>query len=430
MKLMLFAFGVLVACCSSVSATCSLQLQDPVPIVVKHFGSKSAIIKKSINSVTLDLNETMTFHCPTGLCMQNRNYNNDLTKINAITAEFKCTNEGINIDGHTIDSNAYDTYIRCCSDYSQTIYESNSSLPGCDSDAMSLLIGYSVQDLQDVKLLGLCYELGASRVRFVSFLAYAPSNLLLESRIEHELSALNFDTNIGNLIKYFRYPSEDQFQQLLRENQKQLGDLFNPQLFEYNSLLQDEKQSKELASYKDMLSIVWLKQLRVGNWMHFINALRASSDAGAERYDVRLGVSGVAAMPSSPNCNNTAMLQLKSSDDLSLQIPAQIWAHVRTLEPTGEPSDEFVVVAHNSPYANIAELSSFCVDMCNEIPWLRNSLFGQLHLLPMYGVVHCCRIDQLDKLTDFPVSHLPPPPPPLPLTTTTTERTAPPLLLL
>lgn len=106
-----------------------------------------------------------------------------------------------------------------------------------------------------------------------------------------------------------------------------------------------------------MLSIVWLRALRNGNWRHFLNALRdASADA---KYDVNVGVSGTIVMPTLHACddNRTLSIELDSGD--TVNVPAHIWAHVRPVEPTVNGTDEFVLVAHNSPFVSANNFALF-----------------------------------------------------------------------
>ncbi|EDV91643.1 GH24487 [Drosophila grimshawi] len=405
-----------------VAAGCELQVKDPRPIIVKRFGSKTAIVRRALDRLNMFPNETTTFHCPTGINFNSVN-SRDATKLNVATAELLCTEEGLFLGSNQIIQQPRTSGIISCSGgFSKRLYESNSSLIGCSDDQMTLVVGYRLQGLPDVKILGICYDLSAMRFRFVSFLASAATNLLLELNTENELNDVHLDVDIGSLSTYFRFPTQSEFKQIQQQPQHDLGDLFDAKLFEYDSLLQDPEQKRKLSAYGDMLSIVWLRSLRSGNWRHFLSALRNTH----VDFDVRLGVSDIATLPLAYNCNATRPLQfVGSTEDSSVPVPVPkyIWAHVRSLYPTDNVHDEFVVVAHNSPYANVLELSSFCADICSEITWLSDTLFGQLHLVPNYGVMHCCRPDQLNKLTDFPRIEPPPPPPPPTILKTTTPST-------
>ncbi|KAH8396140.1 hypothetical protein KR222_004002, partial [Zaprionus bogoriensis] len=414
---------VLCAELATAQAVCELSLRSPLPIVVKRFGSKTAILKSSIQSIKLLANETIVFHCPAGLTISDDNdyRSRNPTQINVATAELRCGEKGIELDETMIVQRMQRGVVHCNTAIGQTLYESRRSLAGCESDAMTLLVGHRLEapGLVELKQLAMCYDLATMHLRFASFLAYPAHNMLLdasEQRRDLELDTLQLDTYVGSLDAYFGSSrSSSQVRSLLVESGKrQLGVLFDAEHFESASLLQDEQQRKQLAEYESMLSIVWYRSLRTGNWKRFLDALRAATATGSLKFELRIGVSGVVEMPRTCNASSSSnrRLQFESNIDLPvLSVPAHIWAHVRQLQPSrgssssngsSSAADEFVVVAHNSPYANIVELSTFCSDICTEIPWLRDTSFVQLHLLPLYGVVHCCRLSDVLQLRDFP----------------------------
>lgn len=370
--------SILLLCCiaaADVSDRCQLNLQSPYPVVVKRFGSKTAIVKRTLSSLYLSLNETITFHCPTGVTIYDYSYRNrdDNLKVKSPTAEVLCSDEGISFDDRILVQRPRTAGVTCNAPIGQslTLYESNSSLPGCDMPhASTLVVGYRLQGLGEIKLLGMCYDLAATRLRFTSFLAYSQPNLLLETQAGNELDALHLDTYIGSLSKYLRFVSAEEFHTLFTNSKHQLGEHFEATHLDYDNLLQDKHQVKQFGEdYKDILSIVWLRSLRNGNWRRWQEALRAASDYSADlrgsQFDVRIGVSGVVKLPqtcNNSNNNNTGIqvqqpLLLRGSDDLVLSVPEHIWAHVRALQPAGSAADEFVIVAHNSPY--VSQISLF-----------------------------------------------------------------------
>ncbi|KAH8290027.1 hypothetical protein KR044_000466, partial [Drosophila immigrans] len=401
-----FLLSVL-ALVSSAWSLCRLNMQPPYPIVAKVFGSRTAILKQQLTDIQLSNNETVTFYCPQGLKIRGSDMgygrSAKATKINRPTAELTCGEDGVYLDQQRIIEQMSGGYVSCNADISQTLYESRVSLAGCDADeAMTLVVGYKLRSLSEVKLLALCYDLGASRLRFVNFLAYPAKNTLLgAASTDQVLAELQLDNAIDGLDKYFSYVTESQFQ-ALSNKQAHLGELYDPSMFDFASLLQDQRQMEELQEYNHLLNIVWLRALRKGNWQHWLEALRAISNDDDDKFEVRVGVSGVATLPLTQRCNVSRSLHLiDSNSGNALQVPAHVWAHVRSLQPSGSAADEFVLVAHNSPYVNVVELSTFCDDICSQIPWLSKSIFGELHLVPTFGVVHCCRVDQVFKLTDF-----------------------------
>ncbi|XP_017872555.1 PREDICTED: uncharacterized protein LOC108620170 [Drosophila arizonae] len=172
-----------------------------------------------------------------------------------------------------------------------------------------------------------------------------------------------------------------------------------------------------------MISIVWLRALRNGNWRHFLNALRDASVH--DKFDVNVGVSGTVAVPTLNACEDNRTLSIEVDSENTIIVPAHIWAHVRNVEPALNASD-FVVIAHNSPFFTINERNGLCQSMCHEVPWLKKSLFSKLQKYPVYGLVQCCKAtDVQNKLDNFPklsetkkvVQELDDP-----ITTTTTEN--------
>lgn len=125
--------------------------------------------------------------------------------------------------------------------------------------------------------------------------------------------------------------------------------LFGTDTFEYANLIQDDAFSQDLNEFQEMISIVWLRALRSGNWRHFLNALRDASVH--DKFDVNVGVSGTVAMPTLNACEDNRTLSIEVDSETTISVPAHIWAHVRTVEPALNAS-EFVVIAHNSPFVS------------------------------------------------------------------------------
>lgn len=376
--------SILFLCCIAIAgalADCRLNLQSPYPVVVKRFGSKTAIVKRTISTLNLSINETITFHCPTGVTIYEYNYGNrnDKMKVKRATAEVLCTDEGISLDDRILVQSSQTAAVTCNAPIGQsrTLYESNSSLPGCDMQhALTLVIGYRLQGLAEVKLLGMCYDLAATRLRFTSFLAYSKPNLLVETQAGNELDELHLDNYIGSLSEYLHFASAEEFSTRFANSKHQLGEHFEATHFDFDNLLQDKQQVNQFGEdYKAILRVVWLRSLRTGNWRRWQEALRVASDTNLElrgsQFDVRIGVSGVVKLPQTCNNNNNNTgiqvqqpLLLKGNDDLVLSVPEHIWAHVRSLQPAGSAADEFVIVAHNSPYVSQISLSlSLLIDL-------------------------------------------------------------------
>ncbi|EDW52726.1 GM11220 [Drosophila sechellia] len=176
---------------------------------------------------------------------------------------------------------------------------------------------------------------------------------------------------------------------------------FTENTFQVGSLVQDELVSRHLVGYENLMSTVWLEVLRSGNWKHWTKAMH---DAIGVHFDIRLGVSGTVKLPTSTgqSCNASRSLKIELLSGKSLPIPAHIWAHVQAVEKTGTGQDEFVIIGHNSPFYR-SDLSNLCPSMCNQVSWQRNTLFARLLEFPAFGLVQCCRVEDVaHKLDNFP----------------------------
>jgi len=145
------------------------------------------------------------------------------------------------------------------------------------------------------------------------------------------------------------YSTQDISRALTKD--KKLFQLFGGETFEYKNLIQDDAFKSDLSAVENMIGIVWLRALRIGNWRHLLNALKKARQNG--KYDVRVGVSGIVNLPIHQHCNENRTLTIDLENDNILSVPAHIWAHIRALQPSKNATDEFVVVAHNSPFVSV-----------------------------------------------------------------------------
>lgn len=99
-----------------------------------------------------------------------------------------------------------------------------------------------------------------------------------------------------------------------------------------------------------MLSIIWLRALLNGNWRHFLNALKSASINA--KYDVNVGVSGTISLPTTIACNDSRQLSVELDSGYTVTVPALIWAQVRAVAPNANVTEEFVIIAHNSPFVS------------------------------------------------------------------------------
>ncbi|XP_041449922.1 uncharacterized protein LOC111075705 [Drosophila obscura] len=281
------------------------------------------------------------------------------------------------------------------------MFESRKSLPDCD-DHMTLVVGQDFGAMGSIKSAGICYDIVGLELKYVSYTASPTKNRIIEKVQLGQLNDLELDINVAYTTSLFKAVSPGAIEVYLGQD-KQLKQLLGGVAFEYTSLVQDAAIGSQLAGYEAMLSVVWLRTLRTGNWRHWLNALQAASGPAGSKFDIRLGVSGQLALPLMRECNASRVLSIDLDSGSALTVPAHIWAHVRDLQPTGKPQDEFVVIGHNSPFFRGEDLNDFCPTMCDQVAWLKNSLFGSLRDYPAYGLVQCCHVqDVAHKLDNFP----------------------------
>ncbi|XP_023159565.2 uncharacterized protein LOC111591890 [Drosophila hydei] len=398
----------------AVDAYCVLETHFPKPQIITHFGSKHWLTEAT--TISRDNYESIDLYCSKGFSINsNVEYNllNEQKRIN-----LTCYGD----EFHTLwqSEEIQIVNLKCMDNQIYPMYESSTSMAACN-EYMSLVVGQTFGEYGSIKSVAICYDIVKQQLKYVSYTAYPPKIKLIEQSEVGQLNHLGLDIEViysKNLFKSFS--SLNIHEAFLKD--KHLKTLFGSDTFEYANLIQDDALRSDLDQFQDMLSIVWLRALRNGNWRHFLNALRdASADA---KYDVNVGVSGTIVMPTLHACddNRTLSIELDSGD--TVNVPAHIWAHVRPVEPTVNGTDEFVLVAHNSPFFTTRERNGLCESICHEVPWLQKSLFSRLRHYPVYGLVQCCKvIDVQHKLDHFPKLLTPMPElglnPEIPVSTTT-----------
>ncbi|KAH8289767.1 hypothetical protein KR054_010480, partial [Drosophila jambulina] len=418
---------------------CVLETESPAPLVVTSFGSKSFVSGKP-GFFEREYYENIVLYCGGGFTYKIRfvfflylmlftrsliktfeifwyafrDYNGNTRTTSDTKITLNC-----NSNDEFYFRDYYVTKISCQKRVNQ-MFESVTKLPNCENE-MSLVLGYDFgYDIGYLKNAALCYDIMGSKLKYFGYTTFPSKNRILETVRSSEirfpnsyqscifclqtqvgqLNQLGLDINVTyntNLIRHIDQLEIDKFMTM----EKQVASLFVKDAFQYASLAEDGQQ---LDGYEDMLATVWLRVLRSGNWAHWLAAMRVASDAGGH-FDVRMGVSGTLQLPAAAvgPCNASRSLVIGLRDGAALPVPAHIWAHVRALEPAGGAHDEFVLIGHNSPFFRSDNSSAMCSSMCDQVPWLRSSLFASLHEFPAYGLVQCCRVEDVaHKLDNFP----------------------------
>ncbi|XP_016992900.2 uncharacterized protein [Drosophila takahashii] len=381
-----------------VIGTCSISTEPNAPIVVTRFGSK-LILSDSGGSYTREEGETIELFCGSGFSRRSRNhYGSQMNLISGVKLTMYCGSNGYFQDERTGEAIMN---IKCQKGVLQ-MFESRTSLQNCKTD-MTLVLGQEFNETGSIKSAALCYDIVASQLKYIGYTTFPTKNRILAKTQLGQLNDIGFDINASYQKDLIKAVSQAEIDAYMTKD-KQLTQLFVGETFQTASLVQDEAIGRQLAGYEDMMSTIWMRTLRSGNWKNWVAAMRDATASGAH-FDVRLGVSGVLELPMAVGrpCNASRSLRIELADDSSYPIPAHIWAHVHALEKTGGVQDEFVIIGHNSPFFRGDNLSDFCPSMCDQVSWLRNSLFAGLHEFPAYGLVQCCRVEDVaSKLDNFP----------------------------
>ncbi|KAH8368420.1 hypothetical protein KR084_011379, partial [Drosophila pseudotakahashii] len=387
-----------------VMGTCSMVTEPNAPLVVTRFGSK-LILSDSGGTYTREEGETIELFCGSGFSIeyQSNNYGGRRTRsISDVKLTMDCNSNGYFLDQKTGENFSY-LRVKCRNGVSQ-MFESRTSLQNCESD-MTLVLGKEFNESGSIKSAAVCFDIAASQLKYIGYTTFPTKNRILAKTQLGQLNDIGLDINASyqkNLIKTVSQGEIDAY--MVKD--KQLTQLFAGNTFQTGSLVQDEAIKRQLTGYEDMMATIWMRMLRSGNWEIWVAAMGDATASGAH-FDVRLGVSGVLDLPMAVGrpCNASRSLKIELADGSSYPIPAHIWAHVHALEKTGGVQDEFVIIGHNSPFFRSDNLGDFCPSMCDQVSWLRNSLFASLHEFPAYGLVQCCRVkDVASKLDNFPGS--------------------------
>ncbi|XP_017872636.1 PREDICTED: uncharacterized protein LOC108620242 isoform X1 [Drosophila arizonae] len=394
----------------SASQRCNLLTISPLPpLTVTQLGSKHWV---SVTGpiLTLESSESVDLYCESGFKYYIPSYGR-YEEFNANRTTISCKRNRFILLDHSSEPEVES--VSCRDNAISPIFESRTSMPNCEG-YMSLVVGRAFEEFGSLKRFAICYDIDKQQLKYISYTAYTK---WLEPTQAGQLNRLGLDIEVIYSQHLFKPYGSESVEAAFRDDRR-LMSLFGAKTFEYATLIQDEPLSSGQGEFKEMLSIIWLRALLNGNWRHFLNALKSASINA--KYDVNVGVSGTISLPTTIACNDSRQLSVELDSGYTVTVPALIWAQVRAVAPNANVTEEFVIIAHNSPFLKIDERNELCESMCHEVPWLRQSLFGKLQQYPVYGLAQCCHVaDVQHKLENFPKSQaapnsrdLPPLPPP------------------
>uniref|UniRef100_W8BSC7 Uncharacterized protein n=1 Tax=Ceratitis capitata TaxID=7213 RepID=W8BSC7_CERCA len=386
-------------CAYRVHAECLLHLHGNLPVIMKSDNANRVMYAQESGTVRLNETDEVEVHCLTGIYIQ--------TKLNSVaqtatdgSKQFKCY-KGYRLYYRNMNSRIYkDTnvnavYINCQSPWTPSLYESGTKLPKCN-EYMNYAIGIAVPNVQDIISATMCYDLDALALKYVNYVAYRPK---YDEVIQLNSSALSknqligdFKTKLGNLNTYFSFMSPTEFNQQFSHLKRTIP-LLETYDYDYVSLLQGTPLQEELAEFTHIFNTMWWRNLRIGNWRFYMDALATRSKHIS--YRVYMGTTGLMRIPDTSSNNITA-----ESDHLSVEVgslvvlpPVYVWSYLKSLNDN--VNEEFVVIAYNSPYYYLKSSAIFCHDICDKIDWLRMSKFGHTRLMPTFGIIFCCRPEEV-----------------------------------
>ncbi|XP_017064393.1 uncharacterized protein LOC108103435 [Drosophila eugracilis] len=385
-------FSVLFLLPHDVVGNCKLETVPNAPVVVTRFGSKQ-LLSDSPGIYELETGQTIDLYSASGFFIH-RDYRNTYLIVRP-NVTMRCNEYGA--FQNSINNNEAQK-VQCLNGVSQ-LFESKNSLQNCLDD-MTLILANNINENNSRKNLAICYDIDSSRVKYIGYTTFPEKNQVLTMTQLGQLNDIGLDIDVKyykNLIKTISQKDIDDY--MAKEKT-----LFVPNTFKSDNLVQDESVVRQLTGFEDLTTTIWLRVLSLGNWKNWITAMRDASGVD-NHFDIRLGVSGVIEIPTGfdGSCNASRSLKIKVANGGSFPIPAHIWAHIHALEKTGSVQDEFVIIGHNSPFTTYDNSSDLCLSMCDQISWLRNTLFARLHRHPNFGLVYCCRVEDVaNKLDNFP----------------------------
>ncbi|XP_017056249.1 uncharacterized protein LOC108098068 [Drosophila ficusphila] len=386
--------SVLCGIVQDVLGSCELTIDSSSPpLIVNRFGTKT-MLSQSSGVITREYRESIELLCGGGVdYIDHKNYDRTTKTGNGEILTFHCGRDGYFKD--PVETYNLQDLNVVCHEGTYQLFESNSSLPNCEGD-MTLVLGHDLKELGSKNIAALCYDIVASRLKYIAYTTSSASNLVLGAEVG-QLNDVELDTTVNYRKTTFKPVRQTDIDAYVANVDQLAG------LFQSASLVQDNVMKPMVTGYEDMMTTTWLRSLRSGNWRHWIAAMRLAARRGLH-FDVRLGASGELQLP--PFIGRGPMLipLVGSVGGDAVRVPAHIWAHVHALEPTGGVQDEFVIIGYNSPFVRNGSQSDLCISMCDQVSWLQQDTpFGSLREFPTLGLVHCCRVEDVAaKLDHFP----------------------------
>ncbi|XP_065357079.1 uncharacterized protein LOC135951368 [Calliphora vicina] len=357
--------------CDTFFSNITYQIKEKSTIYDYNYGYREVVVNKSISNKT-----SIVLNCRNNKLV----YNN----IQLSVDEFSCMHRN------------------------WSIYSTKQPYSWCQNNQNSSTFLLATQPTTDNYILaGICYNMEEISLQTV---VYNVTNLRrnylnkpMYTQTTDRIPKEYLDENLWNFkTTTLSDLSEEILQKKLNELRKN-SEWLNLADFEISSIVQDKTLKTYFDEYKNILNIIWWRNLRLGNWKRFLNTLE---DYGQNNsFEIYTGTSGVAEYPTDDKCYKERLLEMKIGFK-NETIPAYIWTYLKSYDNLNK---EFIIVGYNSPYAEYftTEKVVFCPDICAEIPWLNDisSSFRYAYA----GIMFCCSTDfirQTNYLQGFPLEIL------------------------
>ncbi|XP_002067534.2 uncharacterized protein LOC6644542 [Drosophila willistoni] len=376
----------------SSKAECQIEMLNPTPYILNEFGSYH-FMAESFGVINRGEGQNLKLYCPNGFKAV-EDYNRREVVIPDSMLSLRCDDYFRNKNDEP-----YRT-ISCVDGKKSEMFESRKKLANCEQ-SMTYVMGQNFNNLGSSKSLALCYDIVELRLKYIAYTAYLGNQKIIQNHQIGQLNTLGLDINVAYTNEIFQPVSPiaiDNFNVMYRE-------VFGYNAYEYANLIQDKPLTNQFTEYEDMLSIVWLRNLRTGNWYKWLNALNEATKTG-HKFDVRLGVSGELQLPKFANQCLNRTLSIVGDNTVKISVPKLIWAHVTEILPTNDTTNDIVIIGHNTPFIT-DEMTKFCTDKCNKVSWLKDTMFLNLRQYAAFGLVQCCQVDEIvNQLDNFPMAIL------------------------
>lgn len=234
----------------------------------------------------------------------------------------------------------------------------------------------------DVKLAEVCYDMNIKRTHFVRMNFSKKLQQIGTSANRKEFTDLHEKIDIiKNMI---RFDYENKLRDLL-DFDRSINS--NDELRIHKLLPENffNDQLKDAQKYPINNVGIW-PMIFDGNWNSIVRDIKNYLITKENSIVVAFGTKGTLVS------HTNKIIYSKGKAEM---IPQFVWASVRN----ENADDGVVIVVLNDPYASANELKTkvFCKNICDTIPWLKNTVKNDNYQRPALGYTFCCSLSDFKK---------------------------------